>query len=225
MFTNRKARNRRRAEESGWTLPAIDWRSLAYGAAGIAVVASFAWIVVRALDNPIESVTVQGRFQRVSPMEVEQAVRERINDAGLVSVNLAALQGSLEALPWVDTVSVARVWPRGLQVRVVEQVAAARWGSSVVCSMRAANSFSASRDSFRPSCPACQGRRAAKDRLPSVTLPFRGVSSRAACALLRCASMRAEPGRSISTTAYACDSVGARLTNASSASWRRRCDS
>jgi cell division protein FtsQ len=173
MFSNRKVRNRRRAEESGWKLPVIDWRSLAYGAAGVAVVASFAWIIVRALDNPIDTVTVQGRFQRVSPMELEQAVRERINDAGLVSVDLAGLQGSLDQLPWVDTVSVARVWPRGLQVRVVEQVAAARWGSNGLLNARGELFLSESRF-IPPELPRLSGPKGSEGMVAQRYLAIQG---------------------------------------------------
>lgn len=173
MFSSRKVRNRRRAEESGWKLPTVDWRSLAYGAAGVAVVASFAWIIVRALDNPIDTVTVQGRFQRVSPMELEQAVRERINDAGLVSVDLAGLQGSLEQLPWVDTVSVARVWPRGLRVRVVEQVAAARWGSNGLLNARGELFLSESRF-IPPELPRLSGPKGSEGMVAQRYLAIQG---------------------------------------------------
>jgi cell division protein FtsQ len=87
-------------------------------------------LIVTALDQPIDRVVVQGRFQRVSSMDVQQAVRDRVHDAGLVTVDLDTVQRGIESLPWVDTVSVGRSWPRGLQVRVVEQVAAARWGAN-----------------------------------------------------------------------------------------------
>jgi cell division protein FtsQ len=35
---------------------------------------------------------------------------------------------AIHTLPWVDAVSVQRAWPRGLDVLVIEQTAAARWG-------------------------------------------------------------------------------------------------
>jgi cell division protein FtsQ len=130
LFANRKARNRRRAEKASWEMPEIDWRRLAYGASGFAAVTAFLWLIVTALDQPIDRVVVQGRFQRVSSMDVQQAVRDRVHDAGLVTVDLDTVQRGIESLPWVDTVSVGRAWPRGLQVRVVEQVAAARWGAN-----------------------------------------------------------------------------------------------
>jgi cell division protein FtsQ len=53
-----------------------------------------------------------------------------------VSVDLAALQRSVEALPWVDRATVARAWPRGLRIEVTEQVAAARWGADGLLNAR-----------------------------------------------------------------------------------------
>jgi len=51
-------------------------------------------------------------------------------------VDLAALQRSVEALPWVDRATVARAWPRGLRIEVTEQVAAARWGADGLLNAR-----------------------------------------------------------------------------------------
>jgi cell division protein FtsQ len=136
VFGNRRARNRRRSDEAGWQMPRIDWLRVGWTGAGLAAVGAFLWLIVAALDQPIDRVQVQGRFQRVSALDVEQAVRERLSDAGLVTADLDGLQRALESLPWIDTASVARAWPRGLQVRVVEQVAAARWGANGLLNAR-----------------------------------------------------------------------------------------
>jgi cell division protein FtsQ len=69
-------------------------------------------------------------------MDVEQAVKQRVRGAGLVSVDLAAVQSRIEELPWVDGASVQRAWPRGLRVVVSEQVAAARWGANGILNAR-----------------------------------------------------------------------------------------
>lgn len=131
-----RPRNRRRREETSWQWPVIDWRRAARAAAACGAVGLLALLVVRALDQPIERVTLEGRFQRVSPLELEQAVRERSEGAGLVTADLTAMQRSLKALPWVDRATVARAWPRGLRVEVVEQVAAARWGAEGLLNAR-----------------------------------------------------------------------------------------
>ncbi len=136
LFAKRKPKNRRKQGETRWRLPAIEWRRVAMSMFSLGVVAAGVAAVVWALDQPIQRVAVQGRFQRVSPMDVEQAVKERVRGAGLVSIDLAAVQLAIEKLPWVDTASVQRAWPRGLQVVVTEQVAAARWGANGILNAR-----------------------------------------------------------------------------------------
>ncbi len=136
LFANRKPKNRRKQGEPRWRLPAIDWRRAAMSLFSLATVAAGVAAIVWALDQPIQRVAVLGRFQRVSPMDVEQAVKQRVRGAGLVSIDLADVQRAIEKLPWVDTASVQRAWPRGLQVVVVEQVAAARWGANGILNSR-----------------------------------------------------------------------------------------
>ncbi len=136
LFGPRKPKNRRKQGEPRWRLPAIDWRRVATSLFGAAILGAGVAAVVWALDQPIQRVAVQGRFQRVSPLDVEQAVKDRVRGAGLVSIDLAAVQRKIEELPWVDTASVQRAWPRGLQVVVSEQVAAARWGANGILNAR-----------------------------------------------------------------------------------------
>jgi cell division protein FtsQ len=136
MIAARKPRNRRLGEARRWTLPAIDWRRVAVSMGGLALLLGLAGALAWALDQPIRTVSVQGRFQRVSAVDVERAVKDRVQGFGLVSVNLPAVQRSIESLPWVDTATVGRAWPRGLSVVVVEQVAAARWGANGLLNAR-----------------------------------------------------------------------------------------
>jgi cell division protein FtsQ len=42
----------------------------------------------------------------------------------------------VEQLPWVDSATVERQWPQALSIRVVEQVAAARWGTNGLLNTR-----------------------------------------------------------------------------------------
>jgi len=124
-----RPRNRRKPTSARrWRLPAIPWRVLGVLAALLLLcgggAAALAWV----LNQPIESIAVEGRFQRVAPGDVERVVKAQVRGRGLLSVDLAAVRGGIHTLPWVDAVSVQRAWPRGLTVLVIEQTAAARWG-------------------------------------------------------------------------------------------------
>jgi cell division protein FtsQ len=131
-----RRRNRRKDGDSGWQLPRINWRALASTLAGCAAILAVIALIVWALDQPITTIAVEGSFQRVSAVDVEQAVRDRVHGAGLVTVKLDAVRRAIGKLPWVDTASVQRAWPRGLRVQVVEQVAAARWGENGLLNTR-----------------------------------------------------------------------------------------
>lgn len=121
-YKTKRARNRR-ASERPETLPRR-WLSRALaGTAFLVVLSAALW----ALDLPIRTVTVTGRFQHVTPLQIEQTVAQQVRGAGLLTVSLADVRRAVAALPWVAAVSVQRAWPHGLDVWVREQVAAARW--------------------------------------------------------------------------------------------------
>jgi cell division protein FtsQ len=84
----------------------------------------------------VERVAISGRVQRVQPLDVEKAVRAAAAGSGMVGVDLSRIAASVEKIPWVDRVSVARSWPRGLRVQVVEQVPVARWGNTGLVNTR-----------------------------------------------------------------------------------------
>ena len=132
---NRKV-NRRRSEGAGLRFNAALLARFGIAAVAVAALAIAGTLGLGALDQNITQVSVTGRFQRVSPMEVEQAVKARVRDIGLVSVDLSAVQRAVEQLPWVDSATVERQWPRALSIRVVEQVAAARWGANGLLNTR-----------------------------------------------------------------------------------------
>jgi cell division protein FtsQ len=126
-----KPKNRRRQSERKSALrlklPKLDWKRIGMTCASLALVGAAVGVVVLSLDQPIDQVTVAGRFARVSAADVERAVKQQVRNVGLVSVDLEAVRVAIEQIPWVDSVSVQRAWPHALAVSVTEQIAAARW--------------------------------------------------------------------------------------------------
>lgn len=125
-----RPKNRRKPKEARrrFKLPSLNWRYLTYTLSALGLIACATAALSWALNQPIETVAVQGRFQRVTPGDVERVVKSCVHGAGLLSVDLAQVRRAIHTLPWVDAVSVERDWPKGLTVLVVEQTAAARWG-------------------------------------------------------------------------------------------------
>ncbi len=79
------------------------------------------------LDRPIQRAEISGKFTQVSRVQIEQALAPYAR-AGFVSIDLAAVKRTLEAIRWIEYARVERAWPDGLRVMVTEQVAVARWG-------------------------------------------------------------------------------------------------
>lgn len=98
-------------------------------APAIAVAAVIATYLASAsmLDRPIRSIEINGPFQRVTALQIEEAISDDLED-GFVSADLARIQSSIVALEWIDKAIVARRWPSRLRITVTEQVPAAIWG-------------------------------------------------------------------------------------------------
>jgi cell division protein FtsQ len=128
LLKAKRTRNRIKAREAATARPLIPWRAIGRLLAAGGATSATLCVVFWALNQPIRTVEVTGRFQHVSPADIEQVVARQVRGQGLLTVHLAAVSRAIHTLPWVDAVSVERDWPRGLSVLVVEQVAAARWG-------------------------------------------------------------------------------------------------
>jgi cell division protein FtsQ len=121
------ATNRKRAPKRG-RLPTV--RQHVRLAAPVVVMLALAGVVVwgllEILDRPIDTVTLTGEFERVTPLQVEAALGE-LSGVGFLSADLERLRRRIEDLPWVDEARVQRQWPAELRIAITEQVPAARW--------------------------------------------------------------------------------------------------
>jgi cell division protein FtsQ len=136
MFGTRRNRRKTEPGESRWKLPALNWRRIGLSVGALALTAAAVAALGALLDQPIEHIMVTGRLQRVSALDVERKVRSRLHGQGLVSVDLADISHAIRDLPWVDSATVQRSWPRGLTVQVREQVAIARWNNAGLLNVR-----------------------------------------------------------------------------------------
>jgi cell division protein FtsQ len=87
------------------------------------------------LDRPIRSIEISGPFQRVTALQIEEAISDELED-GFVSADLAGIQQSIVEMPWIDQATVARRWPSRLRISVTEQVPAAIWGERGLLNVR-----------------------------------------------------------------------------------------
>jgi cell division protein FtsQ len=87
------------------------------------------------LDRPIRSIEINGPFQRVTALQIEEAISDELED-GFVSADLVGIQQSIVEMPWIDQATVARRWPSRLRITVTEQVPAAIWGERGLLNVR-----------------------------------------------------------------------------------------
>lgn len=119
-------RNRRR-QAPIFRVPRVNWRGLTAVAALAAICGALWFTSVWLLNRPIETIVINGGFQRVSAIELEALV-EPYARAGFLDVDLVAARRKLEALPWIAAAEIRRKWPGTLVIEISEQVPIACWG-------------------------------------------------------------------------------------------------
>lgn len=80
------------------------------------------------LNRPISKIRIENRWQQVSEAEVSVALAEFMG-TGFFNFNVRGAKEKLEQMPWVEFVSVKRVWPDTLSLELQEEIAIAKWGN------------------------------------------------------------------------------------------------
>lgn len=76
---------------------------------------------------PIKYVRTEGVFQYIGKDEIKTVLLPLVK-TGILAADMQAIHGAVVKLPWVDTVSVKRVWPDAIDIRIKEKKPYARWG-------------------------------------------------------------------------------------------------
>ena len=123
---NRKRQPRAR-REFNW--PVINWhRVFGFGVAGLVVAAAYV-STVWLMNRPIDAVVINGNFQRVSAVQLEDELSAYVH-TGFLSADLDGIRSQVMNIPWVAHATVSRHWPGTLEVTVLEEEPAACWGKS-----------------------------------------------------------------------------------------------
>jgi cell division protein FtsQ len=104
---------------------------------------------------PIKNVGVAGEFSHLSPAALQGRVSDVVR-GGFFSVNVDMIQEALLQEPWIQEVSVKRVWPDRITVTIREQVPIARWGEAGLLNAEA-EIFSPDPATFPASLPVLSG--------------------------------------------------------------------
>jgi len=131
-MTKRRARKQRSSKVA--KRPPLEWMQLGRWLLGLGLFALMgvagAWGVMQLRDPhvlPLKVVRIDGQLKYLKRADIEKAVGPVIQ-GNFFTLDVGAVREAAHRLPWVDQVSVRRVWPSTLQMWVREQVPSARWG-------------------------------------------------------------------------------------------------
>lgn len=102
-----------------------------FALATLLIVYAIVAIVVQLPVFALREVRVVGAPGHVTRAQVETIVRTEMKGT-FFTLNLPAVRGAFEKLPWVREVNLRRQWPDRLEVSVTEHVPLARWGSTAL---------------------------------------------------------------------------------------------
>jgi len=84
---------------------------------------------IKVSSLPVKYVRVEGVFQHLSKDELKTALLPWVN-TGFLEANMQAIQQVVASLPWVKTVTVKRIWPDTIDIKVAEKIPYVRWGEN-----------------------------------------------------------------------------------------------
>jgi cell division protein FtsQ len=134
-MTRKQARRKKQKKTARFKLPTIRLTHIVAPVIAVAAVVATYLVSASMLDRPIRSIEVSGPFQRVTALQIEEAISDELQD-GFVSADLSGIQQRVIELPWIDQATVARRWPSRLRITVTEQVPAAIWGERGLLNVR-----------------------------------------------------------------------------------------
>jgi len=76
---------------------------------------------------PVKYVRTEGVFQYLSKDEL-RTVLEPLVTTGFFEADMQAIHMAVATLPWVETVSVKRIWPDAIDIKIREKKPYVRWG-------------------------------------------------------------------------------------------------
>ena len=84
---------------------------------------------------PIKTMAIKGKFRHLDRENLRRVMSKAI-DGGFFTTDIQRIRQAGLSLPWVDEVSITRVWPDQLVMEVTEQTPVARWGEKALVNGR-----------------------------------------------------------------------------------------
>ena len=126
-MARKQARRRKQKTAPRFQMPRIRIGRIVAPLAAAAIVFGTYQLSLALLDRPIASIEISGPFQRVTALQIEEAISDEVGH-GFVGADLDQIHARIVELPWIDQARVARRWPNRISITVTEQIPAAVWG-------------------------------------------------------------------------------------------------
>ena len=126
-MARKQAKRRKQKKAPKFTMPKLRIGRIVAPLVAIGIIVGTYQLTIAMLDRTISSIEISGPFQRVTALQIEEAIADEI-EQGFIGADLDRIQARIVAMPWIDQARVARRWPSRISITVTEQVPAAIWG-------------------------------------------------------------------------------------------------
>ena len=134
-MARKQAKRRKQKKVRTFKLPTIRVGRIVAPLVAFGIIVATYQLTIMMLDREISSIEISGPFQRVTALQIEDAISDEV-EKGFVGADLDRIRASIVGLEWIDQARVARHWPSRLSIVVTEQVPAAIWGDSGLLNTR-----------------------------------------------------------------------------------------
>lgn len=90
---------------------------------------------VKSVSLPIKYVRTEGVFQYLGKNEIKTVLQPLVM-TGFFDADMQSIHTAVSTLPWVDTVTVKRIWPDAIDIKIREKKPYARWGKNSLITER-----------------------------------------------------------------------------------------
>ena len=134
-MARKQAKRRKQKKVRTFKLPTIRVGRIVAPLVAFGIIVATYQLTIMLLDREISSILISGPFQRVTALQIEDAISDEV-EKGFVGADLDRIRASIVGLEWIDQARVARHWPSRLSIVVTEQVPAAIGGDSGLLNTR-----------------------------------------------------------------------------------------
>lgn len=83
----------------------------------------------QAANRPLANISIESEFRYVSKQALKEIISSKL-DGSFVDLDLQDVKSAIERDPWVESVTIERIWPDSLKLNVVEHTPIARWNDN-----------------------------------------------------------------------------------------------